>query len=95
MMQFLKSKKVFLFTAALGIMSFAAYGIYNVTNAIAASGPPGASGDNTPAVNTIIPTGDKRDSGICSPFGCTGCNGCLSPLYQQDIKIVSELVSIE
>jgi hypothetical protein len=95
MMQFLKTKKVFIFTAVLGIISFAAYGIYNITHAIAASGPPESCGDNTPAVNAIIPASDKRDSGICSPLGCAGCNGCSSPLYQQDTKIVYEPFSVE
>jgi hypothetical protein len=95
MLQFLKSKKVFLFTAALGIMSFAAYGIYNVANAIAATGQAITSGDNPVSINTLFPPGDKLDSGICSPFGCAGCNGCSSPLYQQETKIVYEPFSIE
>jgi zona occludens toxin (predicted ATPase) len=82
MLQFIKTKKTYLLAIVLGIVSFAAYGIYNIVHAMAASGASVTSGDAPAAINTLAPAGDKLDGAVCSPFGCAGCSGCSNPLYQ-------------
>lgn len=91
MLQFMKSRKAFLIAIVLGIASFAAYGIYNIAHAMAATGASAISGDSPAAINTIVPAGDKLDGTVCSPFGCAGCSGCSAPLYQTEADVIYQV----
>jgi hypothetical protein len=96
MSRFIRTKKILLFTAALGIVGFAAYGVSNITHALAASGQTVISGDNPAIINTLFPSGDIiKDNTICSPLGCAGCSGCTNPQYTQENIAVYEPAVIE
>jgi zona occludens toxin (predicted ATPase) len=91
MLQFIKSRKAFLLAIVLGIISFAAYGIYNVVHAMAASGASVTAGVSPDVIDTLVPAGANPDGSVCSPFGCAACGGCSAPLYQPAADTVIEL----
>jgi hypothetical protein len=67
--------------AAIGTLGLAIYGIFHTVSAFA------DSGNSLLHVNVNTANGEniKPDGALCNPYGCSGCSGCVSLQYQQNM----------
>jgi hypothetical protein len=91
MFKLTKIQRPWLALAAIGALGLAAYGVFHTASALADSGDP-LPADQT-VVNSASQGNAKPDGAFCNPYGCAGCNGCVSLQYQQNIAETSGAVA--
>jgi hypothetical protein len=82
----MKGKKPWLLVLGAGIISLAAFGIYQTVDAYSniqqAQSPGYTTGTN------MDPT-----SGGCNPLGCSFCSGCVKQQYEQSVESIPDSAS--
>jgi hypothetical protein len=83
-----KSKKALYALLAMGIIGFATYGVYNTVLAFNDTHQSQTSGtmlvsDSSGLDRSMVPGGT-----FCNPYGCSGCTGCVSLQYQQNVDVL-------
>jgi hypothetical protein len=84
-----KWNRFLLAAAAIGAIGLSTYGVYNTTSAFNEYGN-ALTTDNI-SLNTAEEEKTKPDGSFCNPYGCAGCDGCISLQYQQDVEMVPDL----
>jgi hypothetical protein len=87
MLNLTKINRSLLAIAAIGAIGFSTYGVFNIVNA--ASDPGLSLPTDYPGINMVDDSGSKPDGTFCNPYGCVGCNGCLSLQYRQAVEEAS------
>ncbi len=75
-------QKVLYSLFALGILSFAAYGISKTVKAADVFAAQNADGETIMISQT---DGTSPDGALCPPGGCVVCAGCVSLEYQENV----------
>lgn len=83
-----KIQNTFLTALAVGIIGFAAYGGYNISQALSGPGQDEAAGNNVVLTDVTGSAGVNTDGNICSPYGCAGCSGCTDPQPQTVVTTI-------
>jgi hypothetical protein len=91
MFKLTKIQRPWLALAAIGALGLAAYGIFHTASALADSGNSLLSEYTN--INITDQGNAKPDGAFCNPYGCAGCNGCVSLQYQQNVAETSGAVT--
>jgi hypothetical protein len=84
----IKWKKALYAAFAVGIIGFATYGIYNTVLAFNDTQPSQTSGGTLNSSLSGLEKSTAPGGAFCNPYGCAGCNGCVSLQYQQNIGLL-------
>jgi hypothetical protein len=84
MLKLTKMKRILLPLAAASTIGFSIYGVFNTVSALGDSAK--SLPTDYPGINATETGNIKPDGTFCNPYGCAGCNGCVSLQYQQNVE---------